>query len=513
MLRFEMDVLTADLESRTVEGILVPYGEVGKIQGVDYRFAPGSVRFARARTPLLVDHDTAQPIGVLNEVVDGELGALGRFRIDRTPAGDMALAQAASGSRGSLSVGAEVEQATPDAAGVFDVAAAAIHEVSLLALGAFAGAQVTRVAAQADAPLPPELEPEPEPEPEPAEEPEPDPDQTELELDKPEEGQTMEATRTAPLMRAVKERPELRAGELVQLMIRAQHGDLEARRYIEAATALAEVASTDVTGLLPPTYERQVIGATVTPRPLHDLFSSRSLPGVGLAVTKPKWTTKPVGAWAATVDADATTGPAVIGTQTANVERWDYAVAMSWVVIQRSDPGVVDEIYGEAVQNFYRAIETRAAALLAAAATNAATSLGAAVAAFFGAVHRNPDVCVVAPDVWGKLADRGVLQQPVAGGPVAVNQFGLTAIWGGIPIVASPDLAATYAYIATRRALDIRVTDPVRLTANAIGALNVELAVVGEALFDTDYPAEILEFVPTIPAPTTAEASSGRSSK
>ena len=42
--------------------------------------------------------------------------------------------------------------------------------------------------------------------------------------------------------------------------------------------------------------------------------------------------------------------------------------------------------------------------------------------------------------------------------------------------------------LATRRAVDARVTDPVRLTANAIGALNVELAVVGEGLFDTDYP-------------------------
>ena len=41
-------------------------------------------------------------------------------------------------------------------------------------------------------------------------------------------------------------------------------------------------------------------------------------------------------------------------------------------------------------------------------------------------------------------------------------------------------LTATFGYLVTRRAIDARVTEPVRLTANAIGALNVELAVVGE---------------------------------
>jgi hypothetical protein len=46
------------------------------------------------------------------------------------------------------------------------------------------------------------------------------------------------------------------------------------------------------------------------------------------------------------------------------------------------------------------------------------------------------------------------------------------------------------------------------LTANAIGALNVELAVVGEGLFDTDYPAELLKFAAIVPS--AAEAATGR---
>lgn len=506
-VRFEIDVLAADLADRTIEGVVVPYGEVGTIQGTKYRFADGSLELARARTPLLVDHDRAAPVGILAELVPGEVGPLGRFTIDQTAAGDTALIQAASGSRGSLSVGAEIVEAETGDGDVIDVTLARLHEVSLVTVGAFAGAGVTRVAAEAE---------EPEPEEEPEEEPEPNPDQIPLETEPdndPEEGPTMtDATAAAPAMmltaRADRPARELLAGELVSLLVRAQHGEPEARRYLEAA--LTESISTDVSGLLPPTYERTVIGGKVTPRPLYNAFRSRALPGVGLAVNKPKWTTRPVGAWAANVDADATSSKVVIGSQAANVERWDWAGAISWVVVQRSDPSVIDEVYGEAVQNFYGAIETRVATMLAAAATDTATSAGAAVAKFFSVNSRSPELVIVAPDVWGKLADRGALQAPVAGGTVDVQPFGLAATWGGIPIVASGSLAATFAYLVTRRALDVRVTEPVRLTANAIGALNVELAVVGEALFDTDYAAEVVEFVPTIPAPTGLETASAR---
>jgi hypothetical protein len=324
---------------------------------------------------------------------------------------------------------------------------------------------------------------------------------------------TTEASAAPVIIHAAADRParELTAGELVGYIVRAQHGEADARRFLEAA--LTESISTDVSGLLPPQYERTVIGGKPTPRPLYSLFASRPLPGVGLAVNKPKWTTRPDGVWATTVDDDAHSTKVVIGSQAANILRWDWAGAIPWVVVQRSDPSIIDEIYGEAVQDFYLDVETSIATLLAAAATNAATSVGAAVAAFFAANHRSPEVAIVAPDVWGKLADRGALQVPVAGSSVAVEQYGLTATWGGLPIVASASLAATFGYLATRRAIDVRVTDPVRLTANAIGALNVELAVVGEGLFDTDYAGEVVEFVPTIPAPTGLEAGTGRSSK
>ena len=498
MLRFDMDVALTDLEARTIEGLMVPYGEVANIAGDDYRFQPGSITLARSRTPLLVDHDRGAPVGVLAELVDRDDGVLARFRIDPTPAGDTALVQAGSGSRGSLSIGAEVDDAQ-ELDGVQNVNAARVFEVSLTAMGAFDGATVTRVAASAtetDEPDEPDETVEPD---------EPGPDQTTIDEEPtappstPTEGSTtVEATATPSPPVILADRPrnpnELNAGELVSLYIRAQHGEREAVRYLEAA--LTETLSTDVTGLLPPTYEKTVLGGKAVPRHLYAVFGGRPLPGVGLAVNKPKWTTPPAGNWAANVDADATSSKVVIGSQAANILRWDWAGAISWVVVQRSDPSMVDEIYAEAVQDFYNDVEIKIKDQMVAAAgtADASDTLGEGFAAFhLKSNGKTPEIIICAPDAWGKLADAGQLNAPMgAGGVAASDPAGLTSSFAGIPVIASGALAAGQRYLATRRAIDARTTEPVRLTANAIGALNVELAVVGEALFDTDYATEIM---------------------
>ena len=97
------------------------------------------------------------------------------------------------------------------------------------------------------------------------------------------------------------------------------------------------------------------------------------------------------------------------------------------------------------------------------------------------------------------MADQKLIDATRAAGDISMTTDGMAGSWAGLPVFVSGSLAATFGYLATRRAIDARVTEPVRLTANAIGALNVELAVVGEGLFDADYPNEIMELAPTIP--------------
>jgi HK97 family phage prohead protease len=507
MLHLSVDVAALDTGRRLIEGMAVPYGETAQIGFSTYRFAPGSVRRARATTPLVLGHNEDAPVGVVSRLTDSEIGAQLQARIDRTPAGDVALEQARTGSRSGLSIGFEIERATTAPDGTINVELANIYEVSLVSVPAFAGATVERVAAHRD--------PEEEEQPEEEEETATNPDQLTIEADAEaddgegddddqEEEETMEtmeaAGRTPAILTATRATPprELLAGEFVRHLIQAQHGNRESAAMLRAA--LTESISTDVSGLLPPTYERTVIGGKAILRPLYDAFRSRPLPGVGLLVNKPVWTTRPDGAWAATVDADATSTQVVIGSQSATVLRWDWAGAIPWVVVERSDPSIIDEVYGEAVEDFYADVEAKIYGELGAAAPGTATTLGAAIAEFFVATgnQRSPEIIIMAPDVWGRYADTGALaislgQGDVSGDPLATS-------FAGIRAVTSGTLPPGETVLATRRAVDARVTEPVRLTANAIGALNVELAVVGEGLFDTDYPGELLKFAGVGPA-------------
>jgi len=524
-LRFEREVVLADTLRRRIVGLVVPFGETGVIGGREYRFRPGSVRVGR-RVPMLVDHDRGHPIGVLDELLEHASGISASFAIDETPAGDEALKQAASGSRGALSIGADLVDATMGRDGVVDVADSIVREVSLLALGAFDSAEVLHVAAELDEP-PPADEPDDDEEP-PADPPPVGDDQEELELDpvdpddpdagaagddpEEEETETMttEAEAAPSMILATRDRAqrELGPGELCAYIVAARHGDKEAGRFIEAA--LLETNIADVGGLLPPTWETTILGGKPTPRPLYQAFQSKPLPGVGLMVNKPVWVTPPDGAWAADLEADATSTKVVVGSQAATVQRWDWAGAIPYVVVMRSDPSIVDTIYAAAIQDWYYDVEAKIAGEVLAAPPGVATTLGAGIAEFWEACNRAPETIVVSPDVWGELADQNELNHPLAGGDVSSGDSTLRSTFAGIPIVASGALAPGDAILATRRAVDARVTDPVRLTANAIGALNLELAVVGEGLFDTDYPSELLKLALAPPAGRSSTSSSSK---
>jgi HK97 family phage prohead protease len=479
VLQFTVDVTAADESARTIEGLAVPYGDVAVLNGTRYSFAPGSLALERARTPLLLGHDQSRPVGVLAATTDRDGGLGVRFAIDRTPDGDAALAQAASGSRGGLSIGAEVDT-YDEVGGVRVVSAARILEISLVSLAAFAGAGVESVAA----------EHEPEPDDDDADGDDTEGDEPETDKENPMQ-ETIEAGSAPVIIAAAAHRPQLSAGAMALAIAGAQRGEIEATNLVRAA--LTESAIADLTGVLPPSYQSEIIGGKSTPRPLFGVFGGRSLPSSGLAIVKPKWGVTPAGGWIAGNTGDAPSNAATIGTQQADIMGWAWGIAIPYMLAQRSDPDVLTAMYGEAVQDFYDDVETAIAAELAAnGVEGVGTTIGALIGEFAAATDRTPDVVLAAPDVWGTLADNDSLTSAIAVGDSVSATGELSASFAGLRIVASAKLAAGTIIVATKRAIDARVTNPVKLTVNAIGALNVELGVVGEALVDTDYPGEIL---------------------
>lgn len=547
------DAASADVERRTIAGTILPYRETGvaKVDGApaEVRFLPGSLELARDRIPLVAGHDTDAPLGVMVELEDGDELAAARFSIDSTPAGDAALVQASTGSRSGLSLGALATEWREAADGVIEVTRAALYHVGLCAIQAFPGAQVSRVAAASaeteqggrtmEGKTPEELAASIDAE---------TSDEELAELLEHEDEAVRAAAQTEKDRRAAadddgqqeleasragsagtRERPTILArhggarkrgerellcsgGELVLAMVAAQGGDRKAARLVEAV--LSEIESTDVPGLMPAAYVSDVIGGSLPAiRPLADRVAvKRPLPATGMQFAKPAWDTKPAGGWVAELAATPSNAP-VIDSNDVTILEWAYGVAMSYAVATRSSPDAIEAIFREAVKDYYSDVEQKIADALMAVdqASAAGAGIGAGIAAFYGDELEGPNLLVVAPDIYGDLVD--VIDTVPTYSSGAVSGATMTGTIAGLEVVVSPHLPAGTELITTRGVVELRESDPVRLTANVIGALKVELGVTAFAAFDTERPNAVHSLTPAAGAPAGTSEAKRTSSK
>lgn len=106
--------LLVDLGARTIEGLAVPYGTTGRIQGRYYRFLPGW-HWTDGPVHVLRDHDSSQRAGRAVHLAETAAGLYCVLRISRGVRGDRLLALAAEGVLG-LSPGVQREQLRTDPA-------------------------------------------------------------------------------------------------------------------------------------------------------------------------------------------------------------------------------------------------------------------------------------------------------------------------------------------------------------------------------------------------------------
>jgi HK97 family phage prohead protease len=144
---------SVDRESRTIEGLALPYGKIGAKYGLKFRFAKGALSWSEpARVKLLRDHDFRQPLGKATKIASTGAGLTVKFSVARGPEGDRALELAEDGVLDGLSVGVDFDLAAdtvpdPKDKSVMLVRRADLREVSLTAMPAFDDARVTKVAA------------------------------------------------------------------------------------------------------------------------------------------------------------------------------------------------------------------------------------------------------------------------------------------------------------------------------------------------------------------------------
>ena len=453
MLRFDVDVAQSDKESRTITGVAVPFGKTAELNGTTYSFKKGSLSKGRALTPLLLDHDTAKPVGVMVDLSDGDDGSIATFRVDETLEGDTALATAASGSRGGLSVGVNVVD-FDDVEGVSHVRAASLMEVSLVAIPAFADAEVTSVTASEDAPDDPIRG---------------------AESTATEEVESMEATEVATEEVVVASLPKpkvtLSLGEYVSTSIQAMRGD---GRAAEVLAALDQDLTTDVPGLIPEVFENTILDQTSNPRTLHAALGKRSLPGDGKTIIAPRedridgydgWR-----AW----DSPAASQKMTVGTKTTQVAPWSYALAIHQDVQERSVIDFISYAYGRMVDQYYGQVEVQIADAVKAGAAHTSTSFSDAVNDVWVAGRDYgfaPNLILATPAYWAYLVDAEGEMRYSGGSASASPYQGNIA---GLNIVVSPLLDTNY--VVHSGAVTYAESEGFRMSAANPSALELEIA-------------------------------------
>lgn len=444
--------------SRVVGGLVVPYGQTARIQGRKVTFRPGSVH-AREHVPMLLGHNVDRPIGLMVTSAQGDAGLSGVFAIDQTADGDTAIVQARSGSRRGLSAGVDVIEANEDADGNLDVIEGELAEVSQVTLAAYTDAAITQIAAQ-------------ETDPQEGEKMDTQPDQpaTDAPAHLDAEIATQAERRQPVIVTAERSAPDMRLGEYVQTLVKAERGDTVARQRIEAALDRQTIGTNP--GVVPIAYVNDVLDSLGADRPLFDAMKHADMPAAGMTIRQPEVTTRPDGNWLPDDTAGAPTTPVNIGNKDVNIRQWAWGGSASVALVERSSPSYVEEVFKLVLESYYRDVEASIAAAFPTAASTI-TSLGGAVAAFMTAYRRFPNLIVAGADAYGKLLDATGVFLFTSG---SANADG-TARYAGMEVVPSADVAAADAWVTTRDFQVVRESSPIRLSVSDVTSLSLEIGV------------------------------------
>jgi HK97 family phage major capsid protein len=370
-INFEGRILAADVENRTIKGMVVPFGVPGNTSAGAVVFEFGSFQQFKAEDIILnKEHSRTAPLGrgIAGSEEITPAGISMAFKIAGTSAGTDALIEAAEGLRPAFSIEASADEYTIDK-GVMKVSAATLQQVAHVTNPAFKSALITEVAA--------------------TEEENPETPEATAAEDKQEEVTLMEneetaveaaeevaapavITAAAPIRTAPRS-PIVDGTSYLEHSIKAAMGNDESRQYVRAA----DESTTTNTGLTLAPHLQEFISNTVGGRPTIDAISSGALPVSGMSFTIPKLTQAP------TV-ADVNEEQSPFGTPmtsdflTVNVNKFAGASVVSWELIDRSSPAFLTELLREMSLAYAKATDVAVISALLSGGTDATAVAGTA---------------------------------------------------------------------------------------------------------------------------------------
>jgi HK97 family phage major capsid protein len=369
-LNFEGQVIAANVETRTIKGVVVPFARVGNTSAGPVRFEFGAFGdIDPSQIVLNSEHDRTRPLGrgIANSLEVSPAGISMAFKIAPTNAGNDALVEAAEGLRPAFSVEAKVNEYTIEK-GVMVVASANLEAVAHVTSPAFVDAKILEVAASDTEETPETTEAEI-----PAEE-NPQENTVENETTTPVADEVTAAAvviAAAPVAYTKPRSPINSPATYLEHKIKATMGNHDSAQYVMAA-------DTDFTGnpgLNPVQYVSTVIDTSIGNRPAIDAIGSRAITASGMVISHPK-ITQP-GLVEETAEADATPQQA-IETDYVNLDVLKYSGSqtVSLELLERSSPDFIQAMLDNMTRQYNQATDSAVIAALTAGGT-AATSVAA----------------------------------------------------------------------------------------------------------------------------------------
>jgi len=370
-LNFDGQVIAANVATRTITGLVVPFAKVGNTSAGPVRFNFGAFgEIDPSQIVLNSEHDRTRPIGrgIGDSLEVSPAGISMAFKIAPTNAGNDALVEAAEGLRPAFSIEAKVNEYTIEK-GVMVVASANLEAVAHVTNPAFKDAQILEVAATEETPETTEAEIPAEDEPQ------------EITVDEVTTPVADEVTAAAvvhaaaPVAYAKPRSPINSQATYLEHSIKAKMGSHDSAQYVMAA----DDSFTTNPAFTPVQYVNQVIDTTIGSRPAIDAIGSRAITASGMVISHPKITT------AGTVaDTDEGAAPSETGIVSSyvniDVNKFAGMQRYSVEILERSSPDFFQAMVDNMTRAYNKATDAAVIAALTAggtaAATTAATSAG-----------------------------------------------------------------------------------------------------------------------------------------
>jgi len=451
-------------ERREITGKIVPMGtgEIGHTNLGDYTFAANSIEIADpSKIKLLAQHDLKKPIGRMIAAETRKDGIYATFKLSRSTGGNDALIMAQEGLITGLSVGAEIIASQPSKDTPQTESETVVEDTTVEAT--------------------------------------------------PVEAAAVEAARptvTAMAYTTPRLNLNITAGEYAKAQLNASRGDADARELV-AALQVATVAEN--TGMVPPTYLRDVIGIIDSSRPFIDSIERAALPASGMKIFTPKLGTQ------AAVDltaegAEFASADTTVTFQEDTVVKFAGAGILDLELVDRSDPSFLDLYLRELAASYAQKTDQYAAKIAADGSSDSSSTtiykaLAKSIADSFGVMRQTPNNLLVATsggndnvDFAGLLGEVDSTGRPLYAAAAPQNANGLitqgstNGTVAGLNLVVDPNYTGGTSNIKVglvypTMAMRFHESGTLQIRTNVVSNGQLEIGIYGYVAVVNRYPA------------------------